>query len=173
MQKTGEFKIYKTKSGLKYSMDKKRHDELESNLKFLIHCEGYIVTREYFIQLCIVVATFIFLFLWYTKFYQIFCCNIIIGIISMLLYKMLPLYKIMIIPMISSFFGVFVFRFFIHFIIIGILSFTIFDNGWIFIYCIISGVFTNIIISLLDGYKQTLKQNNEIADYVLDEKNKY
>lgn len=162
--------IYKMKAGLKYSMERNRHLELEENPDLLTTCEGHIVGREYFLQLCPVIATFIILFLGYTKFYQIFGVNIVVAILSAVLCRMLPLYKIPLFSVISIFWGMLILRFFVHFIIIGILSFTIFKNGWIFMYYIISELISDPISALLTGYHQMLKQNNEIADYVLGRK---
>lgn len=159
--------VYKTKAGLKYSMDDSKHVLLEIHPDSLDLCEGYIVAREYFLTLCPVIATFIILFLGYTKFYQIFGINIIAAVLSALFCRIFPVYKIPGISFISAMFGFFILRFFIHFIVIGILSFTVFKNGWILLYYIISAPIASTISTILTGYNQMLKQNNEIADYVL------
>ncbi len=168
MKEINDVRIYKMKSGLKYSMDKKTHEELELVPKSLLICEGCIVAREYFIQFHQVVAILILVFLGYTRFYQILWCDLIVGVLYMFVYRILPLYTIITVSIISNFFGVFIFRFFIHFVIIGILSFTVLNNSWIFVYYIFSRIITFTTLSIINGYKQTLKQNNEIADYVLN-----
>lgn len=161
------FKVYKMKAKLKYSMNEEKHTILELNSKALLDCEGYIVSREYFVQFCEVVATFIILFLGFTEFYQIFICNLFIGILSAFIYTIIPLYKIKFIPIFSILFGTFIFRFFIQFIILGICSITIFNNWQILMYYIITRIIVSTFVNMSTGYHQTLKQNNEIADYVL------
>ncbi|MBO7238070.1 MAG: hypothetical protein J6U96_02105 [Elusimicrobiaceae bacterium] len=161
-------KIYQMQALLKYSMDETLHSELELNPDSLTTCEGLIVGREYFLQLCPIIATFVIMFLGYTKFYQILGCNLIVGIVTALICRIFPLYKILTLSMLSIFCGMFILRFFIHFAIMGILAFTLFKNGWILVYFIIARIISGLISSLLTGYQQMLKQNNEIANYVLN-----
>lgn len=161
-------KIYQMKALLKYSMDETIHSELELKPDSLITCEGLIVGRESFLQLCPIIVTFVSVFLGYTKFYQILICNLMVGIVTVLICRIFPLYKILTLSMLSIFGGMFILRFFIHFAIMGILAFALFKNGWIFVYFIIARIISDLISSSLTGYQQMLKQNNEIANYVLN-----
>ncbi len=166
-----EYEIFKTISGLKFAMDPILYRKVITNDKDGITnstMESYIVAEQYFPQLVQVIICFLCLFNGYTDFWSILLVNLISGIIFTLIWNKTNIYRIPGLAILSNLIGNYILRLLIHIIIIGVLSFTYFNDWKILVYCIIAGLITNIIKSLMSGYHITYKHNNEIAKYTID-----
>lgn len=102
----------------------------------------------------------------HTSFKDIFLCSLLSGCFYTILWFLVKLYKTPGINFISCFIGSYVFKYFIHFIVIAIVSLTAMNDWKIIVYCLITGCITSIIRSFLFVKLSTVKYNDEVAIYV-------
>ena len=163
--------IFRTTSGLNYSMDVELYDKVITNdddgMTYSM-IETYIEAEQYFPQIIQFIIVLIFMFKGYTSFKDLLLINMIVGVGVTLIWNNTHLYRVPGLALISVFLGNYVFRFFLHLVIIGVLSFTFFDDWKILIYTMITGIITQLFKSWFSGYKYTLEHNNDIAKYVID-----
>lgn len=101
-----------------------------------------------------------------TSWSDIILYNIIAGAGYTIVWYLLKFYKIPGLSFICCFLGSNIFRFFIHFIPIGIISLFLLKDWKILLFCIIGGIVSQIIKTILYGFLATTKHNDEIAKYV-------
>ena len=160
-------KKFRTRSGLNFAMDEELYYSVAEKEQTLDKTEWHIMAGEYFPQIMRFAATLILLLYGKFDFVSIFLTNVCVEVISTLIWFALPIYKIPAVSLIFSLIGQTVFRFFIHFIAIGVFSFTIFNDWKIILFSIISGIVASVLNSLIFGYRFSAKRNNDIAKFVL------
>lgn len=97
---------------------------------------------------------------------DIIFCNLIAGGGLTIVWYLLRLYKIPALSFICCLIGGNIFRFFIHMIPLGIISFFVLKDWKIFLFCIIGGIIAHIVSSILYSILATTKYNDEVAIYV-------
>lgn len=121
---------------------------------------------QYFPQIMQFIFVMIGIFNGHTSFKDIFLCNLLTGVFYTITWFLLKSYKIPGIDFISCLIGGTIFRYFLHFVVIAIVSLAVIDNWKIIIYCLIGGFFTSIVTSILFVRFSTVKYNDEVAIYV-------
>ena len=101
-----------------------------------------------------------------SNWYEIILCNLIAGGGFTVIWYLFKFYKIPALSFICCFLGGNIFRFFIHLIPLGIISFFVLKDWKIFLFCIIGGVIAHIVSTILYGIFATTKYNDEVAIYV-------
>ena len=102
----------------------------------------------------------------HTSFKDIFLCSLLSGCFYTILWFLAKLYKIPGINFISCFIGSYIFKYFIHFIVITIVSLAVINDWKIIVYCLITGCVTSIIRILMFVKLSTVQYNDEVAIYV-------
>lgn len=163
--------IYRTTKGLNFIMSNDIYEKLitndEDGLAYSI-AETYIHSEQYFPQLIQFIFVLVYMLNGYHSFIQILLLNLIVGIIATLLWNKTKLYRIPGVALLSEVLGIYIFNRFLHILAIALLSIFHFKNIWIIIYCIISGIITQIIKTLISSHKSMLKHNNDIAIYSIN-----
>lgn len=159
-------KKWRTRSGLNFAMDEDLYYSVIENEQTLDRMETHIMAGEFFPQVTRFIGTLILLFNGKFDFISILLTNVCIEIVCRFLWVALPLYRIPGFSVLLTVIGQTVFRFFLHFITIIVLSLTIFDNWKIILFYIIVSVIVLIAGSLVFGYLFSVKRNNDIAKHV-------
>lgn len=120
----------------------------------------------YFPQIMQFICVLLFMINGNTSFIEIFLCNLISGIFFTILWFKGKLYKIPGINYISCFIGGNIFRFFLHFIIIGLVSLFYLKDWKVIIFCLIGGFVTTLIKTFLFAKLSNVKYNDNVAIYV-------
>jgi hypothetical protein len=102
----------------------------------------------------------------YTSFKDIFLCNLLSGVLYTIIWFLFKLYKIPGINFVSCFIGGNIFRYFLHFIVIAIVSLAVMNDWKIIIFCLIGGIVTRLICSFLYVQFSNVKYHDEVAIYV-------
>lgn len=100
------------------------------------------------------------------SFLDILLCNLIFGAGYTILWYLLKLYKLPGLAFISCLIGATIFRLYLHFIVIAVVSLFTVGNWKIILYCIISGFITQFVKSFLCSTFETVKYSDEVAMYV-------
>lgn len=101
-----------------------------------------------------------------TSWYDIILCNLLVGCAFTAIWYLLKFYKIPGLSFISCFIGGNLFKYFIHFIPLGIISFFVLKDWKVFLFCIIGGIITTVLSTILYSIFATTKYNDEVAIYV-------
>lgn len=155
-------------SGCNVDMSEKVHDQCYSNFdeNKYFSFSNIINSGLYFPQIMQFIIVLIFIFNGKTSFLELFLGNLISGTIFTIIWFKLKMYKIPGLNFISCFIGGNIFRFFLHFIAIGIISLVILKDWKIILFCLIAGFVTTIIKSFLFANLSNVKYNDEVAVYV-------
>ena len=97
---------------------------------------------------------------------DIILVNIVAGAGFTLVWYICKFYKIPGLSFLSCFLGGNIFRFFLHFIALGIISVCVVHDWKVLLFCAIGGVITMIIKTILYGILATTRYNDEVARYV-------
>lgn len=101
-----------------------------------------------------------------TSLKDIFFCNLFNGVWFTLAWFLLRLYFIPGINFISCFIGGNIFRFFVHFVAIAIVSLFVIEDWKVILYCLLGGIATSIVKTILFAKLSTVKYNDAVAIYV-------
>jgi|GEM_PF-1289441 len=101
-----------------------------------------------------------------TNWLDIILCNLIAGAGYTIIWYLFKFYKIPGLSFICTFLGGNIFRFFIHFIPLGIISIFVLNDWKVLLFCIVGGIVTQIVKTILYGIFATTKYNDEIAKYI-------
>ena len=101
-----------------------------------------------------------------TSWSDIILCNLVAGVGYTILWYIFKFYKIPGLSFISCFLGGNIFRFFIHFIPLGIISLFVVKDWKVLLFCVVGGLITSIVKTILYGFLATTKYNDEVARYV-------
>ena len=137
--------------GCNVYLSEKVHDELYSNFddSQYFAFSNIINSGLYFPQIMQFICVIIFMFTARNSFWELFLCNLFSGAFFTIIWYKLKMFKIPGINFISCFIGGNFFRFFLHIVLILILSLFIIKDFKIFIFCLIGGLVTEIIKSFL------------------------
>lgn len=160
-------KKYRTRSGLNFVMDEESYDSISQDELAYDKMESHIMSGEYFPQIMRFVGVLILLFIGKFDFLSILLVNLCVGVCSTLLWFAIPLYKIPGISLVITLIGQTIFRLFLHFVCIVILSLTVFGDWIIIIFSLIAGIIASTLNSLIFGYRFSINRNNAIAQYLL------
>lgn len=163
----GSLKKWRTRSGLNYAMDEDLYYSIIENETYLDKVEMHIMSGEFFPQIIRFIAILLLLFNNTFEFTSILYTDVCVGILSTVLWFIVPLYKIPGVSCVLVMLGQTVFRYCLHIVLIVILSLTIFSNWKIILFCLISGFIYYILSSCIFGYLFSSKRNNNIARFVL------
>ena len=164
----GEIVRIKLLSGLNVDLSGKVYDECYLNFddKKYFTFSNMLNSSQYFPQIMQFVSVMIGICKGYTSFKDIFLCNLLSGVFYTIIWFILKLYKLPGINFISCFIGGNIFRYFLHFIPIAIVSLLVIDDWKVIVYCLIGGLATHIVASILCAKFSTVKYNDEVAIYV-------
>lgn len=98
---------------------------------------------------------------------DVFLCNLVSGVAFTFAWYFLKLHKY--IPgvcFLSSLIGGNFFRFYLHFVVIAIVSLFVLGDWKIILYCLIGGIVTGIVRPLLAGVLSTVKYNDAAVIFV-------
>lgn len=101
-----------------------------------------------------------------TSWHEIILCNLIVSCIFTTIWYLFKFYRLPGLSFISCFLGGNIFRYFIHFVPLGIVSFFVLKDWKVFLFCVLGGIITNIVWTILYGVFATTKYNDEVARYV-------
>ena len=160
-------KKFRTRSGLNFAMNEHLYLAVLADEQSLTKMECHIMAGEFFSQIISFLATLILLFNRQFSFVNILSGNVFASLFATLIWFIVPLYKIPGVSVIITLLGQTFFRFCLHIITIIVLSFAVFSDWKIILFCLISGGIASILNPLVFGYQFSLKRNNNIAKYVL------
>lgn len=100
-----------------------------------------------------------------TSFKEIFLCNVLSGTIFTLCWFLGRLYTIPGLSYLSCFIGSYIFRLFLHFIPISIVSLFVIKDWKVILYCLVCGLVTTLIKTILFSTLSTVKYNDKAAIY--------
>ena len=101
-----------------------------------------------------------------TSWHEIILCNLIVSCAFTAIWYLFNFYRLPGLSFISCFLGGNFFRYFIHFVPLGIVSFFVLKDWKVFLFCILGVIITNIVWTILYGVFATTKYNDEVARYV-------
>lgn len=102
-----------------------------------------------------------------TSFKDIFLASLLTGVFYTILWFWVKIYRL--IPGINAiccFFGATIFKYLLHFVVIAIVALAVVGDWKIILYCLICGIITSLIRSILFVKLSTVKYNDEVAIYV-------
>lgn len=102
----------------------------------------------------------------HTSFKEIFLCNIYFGVGYTVIWYLCKMYKLPGVSFLCCLIERILFRFFLHFVVIAIVSLFVIGNWKIILYCAISGFVTQIVKTFLYAFLANVKYNDEVAIYV-------
>lgn len=155
-------------SGLNVNLSEKVHDECYCDFdepKYLIF-NNIITSGQYFPQIMQFIFVVIAIFNERTSFLDIFICNLLSGIFYTIIWFLFRFYKIPGINSICYLIGETVFKHFLHFVAIAIVSLFVINNWKVILFCMISGIITFFIKTLLYNKFSNVKYADEVAIYV-------
>ena len=120
----------------------------------------------YFPQIAQFIAVIIAILNGKTSWSDIILCNLVIGAGYTILWYIFKFYKIPGLSFICCFFGGNIFRFFIHFIPLGIISLFVLKDWKVLLFCVIGGIVTRLVNTIIYGFLATTKYNDGVARYV-------
>ena len=127
---------------------------------------NFINAGLYFAQIMQFIFVLILLLKGNTSWSDIILANILFGSLYTFIWYVFKFYKIPGLSFICCFLGGNLFRVFIHFIPLGIISIFILKDWKILLFCIIGGIISQIVKTILYGVFATTKYNDEVARYV-------
>lgn len=160
---------FKLLSGTNVELSEKVYDEcyLEFEETKYFSFSNIINSGLYFPQIVQFVYVMIGICKGHTSFKDIFLSSLLTGVFYTIFWFWTKLYKLIPgISFISCFIGSYIFKYFIHFIVIVIVSLATMNDWKIIVYCLITGCVTSIIRSFLFVKLSTVKYNDEVAIYV-------
>ena len=101
-----------------------------------------------------------------TSFSSVLLYNLVGGIGFTIVWFLLKLYRIPGISFISCLIGGNVFRYYIHFVIIAIVSIFIMEEWIIILFCIVGGVLTQIVKTFLFALFSNSRYNDDVVHHV-------
>ena len=131
-----------------------------------ISFNNFINAGLYFSQILQFITVLVVILNGKTSWSDIVFCNLMAGVGYTSVWYLLKLYKMPGLSFICCFLGGNIFRFYIHFIPLGIISLLVIKDWKILLFCIIGGVIAQIVKTILYGLFATTKYNDEIAKYV-------
>ena len=166
--KTDEMVRIKLQSGCNVNLSIQAHDEYycEFDESKYFSFSNIINSGLYFPQIMQFVCVMICIITGHVSFVEIFICNLTAGIGFTVAWFMLKLYKLPGINFLSCLIGGNIFRFFLHFIVIAIVSFFLMRDWKIFLFCLLGGLVTVLVRSFLFSLFSSVKYNDEVVKYV-------
>lgn len=155
-------------SGLNVDLSERVHDECYCNFDEIQYFSFSNIMNSslYFPQIMQFIFVMICICNGHTSFIDVFLCNLLSGVFYTAIWFLLKLYIIPGINFISCFIGGNIFRYFLHFIVIAIVSLAVIGDWKIIIFCLISGLITSIVKIFLSAKLSTVKYNDKVAIYV-------
>ena len=155
-------------SGLNVVLSDRVHDEYLcyfDDAKYASFC-NMLNSGLYFPQIVQFIMVMSSILNGHTSFKDIFLCNIFFGAGYTVIWHLMKMYKLPGISFLSCLIGASIFRLFLHFVVIAIVSLFVIGNWKIILYCAISGFVTQIVKTFLYAFLANVKYNDEVAIYV-------
>lgn len=127
---------------------------------------NFINAGLYFPQIMQFIVTILVILNGSTSSSDIILCNLISGILFTLIWFLGRCYKISALSFMSCLIGGNFFRFFLHFLVIAFIAFFVVKDWKVLLICIIGGIITFFIKSILFTYLSNAKYHDEIVRYV-------
>lgn len=155
-------------SGCNVDMSIDMHDNYYSNFTESQHFSfsNFINAGQYFPQIMQFAMVMSSILNQRTSALDIILCNVASGVVYTLLWFLCRFYKIPGLSFLSSFLGSLFFRLFLHFIPIAVVAFWVVKDWKVLLFCVIGGVITQLIKSVLFANLSTVKYHNEVVGYV-------
>ena len=155
-------------SGLNVDLSVKVHDEYFRNFDDAKYFSfsNMLNSSQYFPQIVQFIMVMSSICNGHTSFKDIFLCNMFFGAGYTVIWYLLKMYKLPGISFLSCLIGRNIFRLFLHFVVIAIVSLLVVGNWKIILYCAISGFITQFVKSFLQASFATVTYNDEVAIYV-------
>lgn len=160
--------LFRLPSGCTVELSEKVHNDFYSNFtdSQYFAFNNIINSGLYFPQIMQFICVIIFMFTSRNSFLELFLCNLFSGIFFTIVWYKLKMYKIPGINFISCFIGGNFFRFFLHIVLILILSVFIIEDFKIFIFCLLGGIVTQIIKSILFVRYTNVEYSDNAVKYI-------
>lgn len=155
-------------SGLNVDLSAKVHDECYCNFdeaKYFTF-SNIMNSGQYFPQIVQFICVMICICSGRISFWEILLSNLLSGIIFTVIWYAFKLYIIPGINFISCLIGGNIFRLFLHFIVIAVVSIFVIGDWKVIIFCLIGGFITQLIKSILSAKFSSVAYNDEVAIYV-------
>ena len=127
---------------------------------------NFINAGLYFSQIAQFIIVLISILNGHTSWSDIILANILFGAFFTFIWYVFKFYKIPGLSFICCFLGGNLFRFYVHFIPLAIISLFVIKDWKILLFCIVGGIIAQIVKTILYGLLATTKYNDEVAKYV-------
>ncbi len=166
--KSDEKAIIKLPSGCNVVMSIDSHDNHYCNFteSQFFSFNNFINAGLYYPQIMQFIAVIVAILNGRTSWIEIILCNLISGIVFMLTWFWGHLYKIPALSFVSCLIGGNIFRFFLHFVVIAIIAFFVVKDWTVLLFCVIGGIITTIVKTILFSLLSNVKYNDEVVRYV-------
>ena len=163
-----ETEIVSLPSGFKAPMSVHMHDNYYCDFteSQLLSFNNYINAGSYFPRIAQFVLVLIAIMNEKTSGKEILICSIAGGIVFTLIWFWGKLYKIPALGFMSCLIGGNVFRYFLHFIAIVVISLFVLKDWKVILFCAIGGIISSIIRPLLFGRLLSVKYVDDVVRYV-------
>ena len=167
-----EFEVHTTQSGLKYAISSDSYSKLNVlsnfiNSSILSTFEIHMTASGYFGTINSFIATLILIFCGHTNIIAILSINILVSILSEIIWYHTSVYKIKGLSFVYTILGQTIIRLYIHDIILLCLAFFLCHNWLIALTILADPVATFISSVCISPYHKTYKQNSNIAAHVI------
>lgn len=166
---------FRLPSGCIVDMSVDCHDNLYCNFteSQLFSFNTFINAGLYFPQIMQFAAVIVAILNGKTSWSDILLCNLISGVVFTLAWFWGRLYKIPGLSFVSCLIGGNIFRFFLHFIAIGIIAFFVVKDWKVLLFCAIGGIIAYIVRIMFFAHLSNVKYNDEVVRYVSRFRYKY
>lgn len=127
---------------------------------------NFINAGLYFPQIMQFVMVMIAILNGHTSWHDIILCNLVCGVGYILIWYWFKLYTLPALAFLSCLLGGNIFRFYLHFIPIAIISFFVVKDWKVLLFAILGGLLTQIVKTILYGWLATTKYNDKVAIHV-------
>lgn len=160
-----EYKIFPLRTGLNVILRTDLYDKLSSDFEIYEFWERHIIAQGYFPQIVQFIVTMLLINAGERDFLPLLIANLVVGVSLTIVWNCTAIYKIPGLSFLSALIGGNLFRNFIHFIFIAIMSIFYYKCWWLILHCAISGAITQFIKSWLSTPEYTYERNNRMAEY--------
>lgn len=160
-----EYEHVTLRHGLNVVLREDLYEKVSSRYDIYAFWERHIIAQSYFPQIVQFIATMLLINSGVQNFSSILYANLLLGISFTIIWNCTPIYKIPGLSFLSALIGGNLFRNFIHFIFLSLICMLYYKNGWLILYCALSGIITMIIKCILSTPKYTYKRNDRMAQY--------
>ena len=162
-----KYESFSLRNGLNVILRHDLYEKVMSNFAIYEFWERHIIAQGYFPQIVQFIVTMFLINSGERDFLPLLIANLIVGVSLTVIWNYTAIYKIPGLSFLSALIGGNLFRTFIHFIFITIMSIFYYRCWWLILHCAVSGFITQFIKSWLSTPKYTYERNNRMAEYAI------